>query len=198
MAALLGADAGISARRVDKGDHRNFEALGHVEQPHGLAIALGPRHAEIMLEPTLGVGAFFVTDDAHAVAAEAAEPADNGGVLTKAAIARERGEVGDELSDVIEGMGPLRMPGNLRLLPGGQFGIELLERLTGLGLHAGDFVADGDGVAGGLQRPHFFNFGLELGHRFFEIQVGTHRYQIFASASGCKSRTRLFSRSSIT
>ncbi len=84
LAALLGANAGIGAGGVDQRDHRNFEVVGHVHQPHRLAIALRPRHAEIVLEPALGVGAFFVADDADALAAEAAEAADNGRVLAVA------------------------------------------------------------------------------------------------------------------
>ena len=47
LAALLGADAGIGARRVDEGEHRQAELLGQLHQAQRLAIALGPRHAEV-------------------------------------------------------------------------------------------------------------------------------------------------------
>jgi hypothetical protein len=63
-----------------------------------------------VLETTFGVGTFFLTDDAHALAAEAAEPADDRRVLAEGAIAGQRNEIGDELGDVIEAMRPLRMP----------------------------------------------------------------------------------------
>ncbi len=68
-------------------------------------------------------------------------------------------------------MRPLRMPRHLRLLPGRQLGIEFLERLRRLALDAVDLFADGDGVAAGLQRAHFFDLGLKLGHRLFEVEI---------------------------
>ena len=54
LAALLGVDAGIGAGGVDQRQHRDVEAVGHLHQPHRLAVALRPRHAEIVLEPALG------------------------------------------------------------------------------------------------------------------------------------------------
>ena len=47
LAALLGADAGIGAGRVDEGEHRQPELLGQLHQAQRLAVALGPRHAEV-------------------------------------------------------------------------------------------------------------------------------------------------------
>src|SRR5258705_21832 len=54
LPALLGADAGIGALGVDQRDDRYAETVGHPHQPYRLAIAFGPRHAEIVLEPILG------------------------------------------------------------------------------------------------------------------------------------------------
>ena len=71
-------------------------------------------------------------------------------------------------------MRPLRVAGHLCLLPRRQAGIELLERLPGLDLNAVDLLADGNGVAAGLQRAHFFHFGLKLGHGLFEIEIRAH------------------------
>src|SRR6202040_1617489 len=87
LAALFGADARIGARGVDQRDHRNVETIRHAHQAGRLAIAFRPRHAEIVLEPTVGIGAFFVADDADAVAAETAEAADDGLVLAVLAVA---------------------------------------------------------------------------------------------------------------
>ncbi len=53
LAAFLGADAGIGAGGIDQRQHRNVEAVGHFHQPHGLAIAFRPRHAEIVLQAAL-------------------------------------------------------------------------------------------------------------------------------------------------
>src|SRR5579859_6950731 len=121
--------------------------IGHVHEPGGFAVAFRSRHAEIVLEPGVGVGAFFLADDADALAAEAAEAADNSGVVAEAAVAGERHEIADELADIIDAMRSLRMPRHLRLLPRRQARVELLERLARFDLDAVDFLADGDGVA---------------------------------------------------
>ena len=63
------------------------------------------------------IGAFLVADDADALAAETAEPADNGGVVAELAVAGQRHEIGDQPGDVVEAMRPLRMARDLRLLP---------------------------------------------------------------------------------
>src|SRR5918911_234738 len=40
-------------RRVDQRDHRHAEALRQVQESDGLAVALWPRHAEIVLDAAL-------------------------------------------------------------------------------------------------------------------------------------------------
>src|SRR6185503_11516947 len=97
----------------------------------------------------------LVADDADALAGKAPEAADDRLVLAVLAVAGERGEIGDQRRDVIEAMRPLRMPRHLRLLPRRQRAVEFLERLRGLGLHAADLFADGNGVAVLLQRAQF-------------------------------------------
>ena len=51
------------------------------------------------------VGAFLVAEDADGLAAEAAEAADDGGVVAVFAVAGERQEIGDQRADVIEACG---------------------------------------------------------------------------------------------
>ena len=62
LAALLGADAGIGARRVDEREHRQAELLGQLHQAQRLAVALGPRHAEVARRALLGVAALLVAE----------------------------------------------------------------------------------------------------------------------------------------
>jgi hypothetical protein len=46
--------------------------------------------------------------------------------------------------------------------------------LIRLDLDTVDLLADRDGFGAGLQRAHIFNLGLELGYRFFEIEIRAH------------------------
>ena len=87
LAALLGIDPGIGAGGVDKGQHRQAEMLGQPHQPARLAVALGPRHAEIVLEPGVGVGALFGAEHDDAAPAKPADAADDRLVLGKGAVA---------------------------------------------------------------------------------------------------------------
>ena len=54
LSAFLGADAGIGAGGIDDRQHGNAESIRHLHQPDRLAIALRPRHAEIMLDAGVG------------------------------------------------------------------------------------------------------------------------------------------------
>ena len=117
LTAFFGAYAGISPCRIDQRNNRNAEAVGHFHQAHGLSIAFRPRHSKIMLESAFSVRAFFVADDAHAFAAETAEAADDCGVVAELAITGKWDEVGNQPCDVIKTVWPLRVSGNLRLLP---------------------------------------------------------------------------------
>src|SRR5262249_10884620 len=154
--------------------HRNAEAVGHLHQPFGLAVAFGPRHAEIVLEAAFGRRALLVPDDADALAAEAAEAADDRAVVTVLAVAGERDEIGDQSRDIVEAVRSLGMAGDLGLLPGRELGIEILERLRRLRLQAGDLLADGGRAVACLERAQLIGLALELGHRLFEIEIAAH------------------------
>src|SRR3546814_16718695 len=73
-----------------------FEALGHLHQPQRLAVALRARHAEVAAHLGLGVAALLVADDHHAAAVDAAEAADDGGVVGLGAVRSEERRVGKE------------------------------------------------------------------------------------------------------
>ena len=175
LAALFRLDARIGAGGVDEGDHRQPEAVGHLHQAHGLAIALGPGHAEIVPDAGLGVVALFLAHDADGLAAEAPEAADDGLVLGELAVAGERREFGDEAGAVIDEMRPLGMARDEGLLPGRELGIELLEGVGGLDLQARDVVGDGDGVPVLTERPKLLDLGFKLGDGLFEIEITAHQ-----------------------
>src|SRR5215212_6189436 len=69
---------------------------------------------------------------------------------------------------------PLRMAGDLRLLPRRQLGIEVAQRLRGLGFKPADIVGYIGCVARGLHRAQFLDLGLKLGHRLFKVEIGAH------------------------
>ena len=70
-----------------------LEPVGHLHQAHGLAVALGRGHAEIVPDAGFGVVALFLADDADRLAAEAAEAAHDGLVLGEFAVAGEGREI---------------------------------------------------------------------------------------------------------
>ena len=104
------------------------EAVGQLHQPDRLAIALGPGHAEIVPETARRVVAFLVADDHDPAPAEPAEAADDRAVVGEIAVAGERHEILDQARDIILEMRPLRMAGDLRLLPGRKLGIGVAQQ----------------------------------------------------------------------
>ena len=95
LAALLGLDAREGAGGVDQGHDRKREAVGEPHQPDRLAIAFGPRHAEIVLEAACRIAAFLMPDQHHLSPVERREAADDRRVLAELAVARQRHEVGE-------------------------------------------------------------------------------------------------------
>ena len=94
-------------------------------------------------------------------------------------------ELRDQRVDVVEAMRPLRMAGDLRLLPRRQLGVEVAQRLRRLGFEPADVVGDVGRVAAGLHRAQFLDLGLELGHRFFKVEIAAHLRENAASGMRC-------------
>ena len=84
---------------------------------------------KLCLSRRFGAVALFLADHADALAAEAAEAADQRLVLGEFAVAGQRREFGDQRADEIGQMRPLRMPRDQGLLPRRQVGVELAQRL---------------------------------------------------------------------
>ena len=182
LSAFLSADAGIGACGVHQRQHGDTEMICHFHQPHGLAIAFGLGHAEIMLEPGFGGRTLFLADHADAFAAEASEAADQCFVVAELAVARERRELGDERLDVIHAMRPQVMTRDLGFLPGREIGIKLDERLRRLLLDARHFLADV--AAAGGKRAQLVHLGVEFGDGFFKIQIAAHQVRHVTSIRG--------------
>ena len=118
LAALLGVLAGIGPAGVDQRDQRQPELLGQPRQAHGLAIALRPGHAEAALLPLLERVALLVADQDDPPAAQRAQAAHDGRVVAAQPVAAQLEEVGQHVGDVVEGLRPVLMAGELDDVPG--------------------------------------------------------------------------------
>ena len=133
------------------------------------------RRAEIALDVFLGVATFLSADDHDFLGAEAGEAADHGMVLRKEAVAMQFAEVGKSLLQIIQGIGPGRMAGELDALPCGQIGENLFAGLDQLAFNLGDFIVhiDVEGM-GRLVLFEFVQLVLQLENGFFEIKLVLH------------------------
>src|ERR1700716_709163 len=99
---LLGSDARVGARRVQKRHERKLVALGDLHDPHAFAIALGVRHAEVAPRALVDVAPLLLADDRDRLPLEAAEAGHESGILGPGAITVELDEVLEEALDVVE------------------------------------------------------------------------------------------------
>src|SRR5262249_13692366 len=171
LAALLGADARIGARRIHEREHRRAELLGELHQSQRLAEALRLGHSEIAMELFLRIAALLVPDHDAALAAEARHSANDRRVVGKRPVAVELLEPGEQAVDVVERVGALGMARDLRDLPCVELAVNLLgERLA--------FLLEPRDLFGDVQRrivldeTQLVDLRLELGDRLLEIQEG--------------------------
>ena len=173
LAALLGTAPGIGARRIDEAENRKPEAAGKIHQPRRLAVALGPRHAEIALDTLLGGASLFGAHDHHGLATEPGHATDHGIVLGIVAVTGKRREILEQLVDDGADARPVRMARDLYLFPGTQFFIGRFQLALDTGLQLADFVGNID-AAVGTHMPEFLDLALEGGNRFLKIQKMSH------------------------
>ena len=126
-----------------------------------------------MDNPVFRIGTFFIADDDDRGTTEAAQAADDGPVFGISPVTGQRREILDQGVHVIQGMGPVRMAGNLRLLPGGQLCIGLLQKLVHLGLQFTDLFGNVD-PAIIRQVAEFLDLAFQLGDGFFEFKEVMH------------------------
>ena len=93
------------------------------------------------------------------------------GIVGVGPIAVQLLELGEQQRQVVERIGPLRMPCNLRDLPGRELGIQILGQCLTLLLQTLDFLGNVDGRVV-LDVTKLFDLGLQLRNRLFEIQEG--------------------------
>ncbi len=167
--ALLGADAGIGAGGVHEGDDGKAEFLSHAHQTEGLAIAFGVGHAEVAADVFLGFPAFLLAEQHDGLAVEPGGAADDGLVVAEEAVSMKFLEVGEDVVDIVEGVGAEGVAGELDLLPGGEVLVD-----GGLGgleffLDGADFGADVQILLGG-EAAEVLELGFELAQGFLEFE----------------------------
>ena len=138
-----------------------------------------------MLETRLRVVALLVPDQHDLAPAQRRESTQDRGIFAEIAIPAQRHEIGKGVLYVVAEMRTLRMPGNLRLLPRRERGVDFLELVGALGLQLGELVAHVDLLAlvGGAQ---FGNPSLELGNRLLEVEKSQHPGLLSAPCGMCK------------
>src|SRR2546425_5747195 len=82
-------------------------------------------HPEVPLHPFFQRLALLLSDHDDGAAVQAGEPRHDGLVVAVQAVAVQFQEAVADPPDVVERGGPLRMPGDLRALPGGEAGVDL-------------------------------------------------------------------------
>jgi hypothetical protein len=171
LAALLGAEARIGPGGVDEGQHRQIELLGHVHQPHRLAVALGPGHAEIVLQAGGGVVALLLADDHHRLAAEPAEAADHRLVVGELAVAAQLDELVDQAGQIVDEVRPLGVARHLGLLPRRQPRIGLLAQLAQTRAQGVDLAVERSGPGGIGELRQLLDLAFQFGDRLFELEI---------------------------
>ena len=166
-AALFRFDAGIRRGRIDEDDDRAREFLRQQHDSQRLAVAFGPRVAEVPEDLLLRVATLLVSDNRDGLSLVVGRAADDGVVIGKAPIAVQLVEPGEEALDVVERVRPGRMPRDEHALPGRQVGVDLGADLFGARAERVDRPL-------ALRRPRQHAEGLDLlqqhANRFFEFK----------------------------
>ena len=117
-----------------------------------------------------------MANDHHRLAVQTRGTANDGRVIGEVAITVQFFELGEQVIDVIKGIGPLRVAGQTGDLPAGQIAEDAFGERFALVLQAGNLIADVQRVVV-TNQAQFFDLGLQVGDRLFEIQeVRVHRH----------------------
>ena len=92
-----------------------------------------------------------------------------GVVVGEGAITMQFFEISEDVLNVIEGVGALRMAGHLRDLPRRQLGVDVLGQLAALLFKTLDLFRDIDGGIV-LHEAQFFDLGFKVGNGLLEVE----------------------------
>ena len=181
LSALLGLQAGVGTRGVDQADHRAIELLGELHQAECLPVAFRIGHAEVAVLAELGVGALLLANEHDGQVVDHAESAHHGLVVLAVAVPVEFHEPAVRQGlDVVQGVGPVGVAGNLHALPRAQVGVDLLTHLGNLLFEVGHGALHVD-LALAVDVLCLLHLLPEQPDGLFEIEV-VHGH----SVSGCR------------
>ena len=177
LAALLGVNAGVGTRCVDKGEHRQLEFFSGFHQAQRLAVTLGLAHAEIAQPALLGVAAFLLANHHTGCAVKSRQTTNDAEVVRKMAVTVQLHKMGEQFVHIVHGVRALGVAGNLGDLPGRQITVDVFGKLLAFFGQLVDFSRDVyRGL--GLHIAQFFNLVFQLGNWSLEIK------EIFLSQNG--------------
>jgi hypothetical protein len=87
LTALFGADARISARRIDKSKDRQLEFFSELHQAQCLAVAFRPGHSEVAVDFVFGIAALLMADHHHWLILKAGKPRHDRRIVGVGAVA---------------------------------------------------------------------------------------------------------------
>ncbi len=120
LTPFLGFLAGVSTRRVNKGNDGAAKFFGLLHQAQSLAVPLGARHSKIAGHVFFQCGTLAVTDDGHGHPVEFGDAAQNSPVFPALAVTALLKEIGKQSVDGLVDVGTGRMPGQKDPVLGGQ------------------------------------------------------------------------------
>ena len=139
LAALFGADAGISPRGIHKSEDRKREFFSHTHQAQRFAIAFRTAHAEIAHHALFGVTSLLVADHNNGLTGQTGQAPDNRRVVGVGTVAVQFMKVGENHLHVVKHIGTVRMAGNKRSLPRRELRVGLFQELFGFAFELFDF-----------------------------------------------------------
>ncbi len=127
LAALLGADPRVGARRVDQADDRDLELRREAHLAQRLAVSLGVRTAEVERHALLRRATLPVPDEQEPPLPDPREPGQDCLVVAEHLVAVELDEVVQDLLDVVGDDGSVRVARDVDPLPGRQVRVDPLD-----------------------------------------------------------------------
>ncbi|MCY1429731.1 hypothetical protein D9M71_456610 [compost metagenome] len=110
-----------------------------------------------------------MADHHHRLVIEAGDATDDRRIIGEVAIAMQLFEIGEQVADVVQGIGTAGMAGELGNLPAGKITEDVLGQRLALLFQTGDFIVDVQSVVVADQ-TQLFDLGLQVGDRLFEIE----------------------------